>query len=177
MSINSKLISLRKIRIEDASLLMELNNNQDIAKFVVGNPILVNMDQELKWIKNLKNEKKTIRKIIDYKNNSIGTIIFTNLDLENQTSNINIKLLPDFQGKGLAKQAIIEACSIGFSEINLYCITANILEYNIKSQNLFESVGFHRDGILRKRVVKNKKRYDLFTYSILKEEFLKRDLI
>lgn len=58
MSINSKLISLRKIRIEDASLLMELNNNQDIAKFVVGNPILVNMDQELKWIKNLKNEKK-----------------------------------------------------------------------------------------------------------------------
>lgn len=170
IKMESKKILLKSISIEDAEILMELNNNVEVSKYVVGNPIMVDMKQQLRWMKNLEKEKNTKRWIIIYDGISVGTIILSNIDLKNLVGNMNIKILPASQGKGIAKIALKEACRIAFEEEGLYCLTANILDYNIKSQKLFESLGFHKDGILRSRVVKGKERYDLFTYSLLKND-------
>ena len=50
---NEDIIKLRKICQEDAAVLMELNNNKDIAYYVVGNPRVVNMEQQLLWMEKL----------------------------------------------------------------------------------------------------------------------------
>lgn len=166
----SKKILLKSISVEDAEVLMELNNNIEVSKYVVGNPVIVDLKQQLGWIKNLETEKNTKRWMITYDGISVGTIILSNIDLKNLVGNMNIKLLPISQGKGIAKVALKEACKIAFEELGLYCLTANILAYNIKSQKLFESLGFHKDGILRSRIIKDQDRYDLFTYSLLKDD-------
>lgn len=163
-------ILLKSISTEDAEVLMELNNNPEVSKYVVGNPVIVDLEQQLRWMKKLETEKNTKRWMITYDGISVGTIILSDIDSENLVGNMNIKLLPTSQGKGIAKVAMKEACRIAFEELELYCLTANILVYNIKSQKLFETLGFHKDGILRSRVVKNRERYDLFTYSLLKND-------
>lgn len=173
---DSKLLNLRDISLKDAVLLMELNNNKNIAKFVVGNPTTVTLEEEKLWIDNQKNINDTIRKIIEYDDVSVGTVIFSDIDLINKVANINIKILPEYQGKGLGKISISRACYVAFNELNLYCLTAHILDYNTCSQNLFESIGFNREGILRKRVIKNKKRYNLIVYSLLVEDYLRWDI-
>lgn len=163
-------ILLNPIRMKDAEVLMELNNNPEISKYVVGNPVIVDMKQQLMWMNNLATEENTKRWIITYDGTAVGTIILNNIDLKNLVGNMNIKLLPSSQGKGIAKSALKEACRIAFDEVGLYCLTANVLDYNIKSQRLFEALGFHKDGILRSRVVKDSERHDLFTYSLLKDD-------
>ena len=170
---DSKLLNLRDISLKDAVLLMELNNNKNIAKYVVGNPTIVTLEEEKLWIENQKNVNNTIRKIIEYDGIPVGTVIFSDIDLTNKVANINIKILPKYQGQGLGKVSVLGACYKAFNELNLYCLTAHILDYNTYSQKLFESIGFNREGILRKRIIKKNKRYNLIVYSLLVEDYLK----
>lgn len=165
-------INLRPICINDAEVLMELNNNSDVSSKVVGNGNVVTIEQQLNWMTNLANEKSTKRWMIDYKDEAVGTVFLSSLDYINHTGNVNIKLLPTFHGKGIAKSAIAKVCDIAFNEMDLFCITANVLDFNLSSQMLFRKMGFHEDGILRSRVVKNGKRCDLIAFSLLKTDVL-----
>ena len=61
--------------------------------------------------------------------------------------------------------------NFAISELNLTNIYLKILDYNLPSQRLAERCGFPKEGILRSRILKNGKRHDLFSYSLLKEEF------
>ena len=163
-------VTLRPIDIKDAQILMELNNNSKISDYVVGSPSIVNINQQLEWMKKIQNEKNTKRWMICFNGEAVGTVILSSIDLANGVANVNIKILPDFQGFGIAKNALNTIFDIAFDELGLYCLTANILSYNEKSKNLFQNLGFQIDGILRSRVIKKDKRYDLFTLSLLKTE-------
>lgn len=165
-------IKLRLINETDALILMELNNNEDVARYVVGNPLKVSLEQQLQWMSKLKKETNAKRWMIDFNEQTVGTIILSSIDFNNKTGNMNIKLLPDFQGKGIAIRALRQACDFAFDEIDLYCLTANILSYNTKSRSLFQKLGFKQDGILRSRVIKNNERFDLISLSLLKDERL-----
>ena len=166
----NNLVILREIKMIDANVLMELNNNDEIVKYVVGNPKKVSMIEQVKWMDNLKNEKNTYRWIIEYKGFAVGTIIVNHIDIFNRVGNINIKILPQFQGKGIGRYSLMKACDFAFDTLNLFCLTANILEYNEKSKLLFLKLGFNKEGVLRSRVIKNGVRCDLITLSLLKTE-------
>ena len=155
------IIKLRSICMDDAVVLMELNNSKEVADFVVGNPQKVNLEQQLKWMTNIEHETATRRWMIEYEEQPVGTIILSSVDHINAVANMNIKLLPMYQGKGIARNALCQACDIAFDELHLFCLTANILSYNMRSIALFRKVGFHEDGILRSRVIKNGMRHDL----------------
>lgn len=167
---NSHAINLRPLRESDAGVLMELNNSREVSKMVVGNANVVTMEQQLKWMSNLENEKTTKRWMIDYGQTPVGTVFLSAIDNTNHTCNVNIKILPEFQGRGIAKKAIAEVCEIAFEELHMFCITANVLSFNIGSQMLVRKAGFHQDGILRSRVIKNNERCDLIAFSLLKTD-------
>ncbi|MCI8666525.1 MAG: GNAT family N-acetyltransferase [Dorea sp.] len=163
-------INLRSIKRDDASVLQELNNNEEIAKCVVGNPKKVNIEEQLLWIDTLNKEKNTIRMMIEYENFTVGTVIISEVDIDNATGNLAIKILPQFQGKGIGTEALTLACEYAFGEMDLYCVTAHILADNYASLKLFEKIGFSKEGILRSRVVKEEQRKDLVSLSRLKSE-------
>ena len=83
---------------------------------------------------------------------------------------VHTEVESSYQGQGIAKKAMLQACNLAFDELKLFCLTANILPYNAASCGLFKSIGFHQDGILRSRVVKNGRRFDLLTFSYLRTE-------
>ena len=128
------------------------------------------MEQQLLWMEKLEHEVSTVRWMIDYYDRAVGTVIISSIDFNNATGTMNIKLLPEYQGKGIAKKALMMACDRAFDQLNLFCLTANILPYNNASYMLFQKVGFRREGVLRSRVVKNGERHDLITLSLLKTE-------
>lgn len=163
-------VELRPICQDDAPILMELNNNKEIAGFVVGNPQTVSLQQQLLWMEKIKSETDTVRLMIVFEGKAVGTIIISSIDQANASGNMNIKLLPEYQGKGIAKKALLKACDLAFDDLKLFCLTANILSYNAASCGLFKSVGFRQDGVLRSRIVKNGKRFDLLAFSYLKTE-------
>lgn len=167
-------IDLREIKKEDYKILMEMNNDPKIAKYVVGNPKKVTEKEQLTWMEKIKTENNTKRYIITKNKIGIGTIIISDINFENKIANINIKLLSSESGKGIGKKAILLSLEKCFNELNVECVTAHILSYNERSIKTFEKCGFTREGTLRNRVIKNNIKYDLFSYSILKEEYMEQ---
>lgn len=168
---NDHCVSLRFIEDLDAIFLMELNNDLEIAQYVVGNPRQVTLQEQMKWMEKVTSETQTKRFIVEYDGVSVGTVIISNIDLANLTANVNIKLQSSARGKGIGKQSITLALKYCFESMGMFCITAHVLSFNRASLALFESCGFVKEGILRSRVIKNKERYDLVSFSITYSEF------
>lgn len=166
-------VSIRSIMLEDAEILMELNNNVRVARFVVGTPQKVTIDEQMKWMDQLSDEKTTKRFMVEYDEKTVGTIIVSDINELNRSANINIKLLPESWGKGIGTAGIKLILEYCFYKMELECLTAHVLSYNDASLALFEKSGFTREGILRGRVFKDNKRYDLISFSILKDEYKK----
>lgn len=163
-------IIMRNIEIKDAEFLMELNNDMEIAHFVVGSPRIVNFQEQMQWMNNLKYEKNCKRFIIEYDGFPVGTVIISNIDNVNLTASIGIKVCKTAQGKGIGKKSINMIVEYCFETLNLECLSANILPYNEASLALFRSCGFAEEGILRSRVIKEGKRCDLLSVSRLRQK-------
>ena len=168
---NDHCVSLRFIEDSDAIFLMELNNDLEIAQYVVGNPRQITLQEQMQWMEKVTSETQTKRFIVEYDGVSVGTVIISNIDLSNLTANVNIKLQSSARGKGIGKQSIKLALKYCFESIGMFCVTAHVLSFNRVSLALFESCGFVKEGILRSRVIKNKERYDLVSFSITYSEF------
>lgn len=170
-SSNEQFVTLRPIKNDDAGFLMELNNDDEIAKFVVGNPRKVTVKEQIQWMQNLENEKNTKRFIVESKGNSVGTVIISNIDRSNLTANLNIKLHKSARKKGIGKKAIKLVLDMCFESMNILCVTAHVLPFNLPSIALFESCGFTKEGILRSRVIKDSQRYDLISFSLTYKDY------
>ncbi|KKB40914.1 GNAT family N-acetyltransferase [Bacillus thermotolerans] len=174
MIISNENITLRAIEVEDMELLKELINDPNIERMVVGWSFPVSTYQQINWINNLKNDNKNIRYIIDVQETgAVGVASLTSIDFKNGTATVNIKLKKDDSArkKGIGYKAITMLSKYAFNELNLNCLVANILAYNIASQKLFEKCGFSFEGVLRNRVFKNASYQDLHSYSLLRSDF------
>lgn len=170
MILFDELLTLRAIEEEDALLLKSMINDPEIENSVVGYSFPVSLFQQKKWISSLSDDKN-IRYIIDVNGEALGTLIISSLDFKNRTANLNIKLIKEARGKGYANRALKLAIEYSFNQLNLNCLTANVIEQNESSKTLWEKLGFSLDGVLRSRVFKNGKYHNLLAYSLLKDEY------
>lgn len=76
-----------------------------------------------------------------------------------------------FRGQGLGKEALGLAMEFGFQELNLHRIQLNVLEYNKPAIALYETLGFKKEGTYREFVHRDGKRYDMYLYGILRNEW------
>jgi RimJ/RimL family protein N-acetyltransferase len=75
-------------------------------------------------------------------------------------------------GKGNGSEAIKLFLDYGFNELNLYRIQLNVIEYNEKAIKVYERIGFKREGTYRKFVLREGKRFDLYLYGLLRDEWV-----
>lgn len=167
-------ITLRAIEQEDGSLLKELINDPEIESMVVGWSFPVSTEQQSNWISNQANSNSTVRFVIDVKNvGGVGIVSLSGIDFKNRTAVLNVKIKNEdkIRNKGIGYESINMLIDYAFNQLNMNCLIASILEYNIPSQRLFEKCGFVKEGTLRKRVYKNGKYHDLLSYSLLRSDY------
>lgn len=83
-------------------------------------------------------------------------------------------LREDAAGKGYMKEALRAIIAHFFEDKNLDLVSARCFLPNVASQKLLESLGFHRDGLVRKCVRGYRDVvFDDCLYSLLREEFTK----
>mgnify|MGYP004666392849 CR=1 FL=1 len=167
-------VLLRAIEEADTKVLMDLINDPEIENSVYGWSYPVSLESQKKWILSLKNDTN-VRYAIDYNDSMVGVASISSIDMKNSSANMNIKLQKGARGKGVATHAITLIIHYCFEELNLHCLTANVIERNIDSRKLWERFGFKQDGIMRERVYKNGKYHNIIAYSLLKDEFYERN--
>ena len=174
MNIIGEKTILRAITMSDAPFLNTLINDPETEKMLGGHSFPVSMEAQEKWIAEQMGKTNILRCVIADKRNQsegLGTVILSDIDTTNGVAQIHIKMdVEKGRGKGYGTDAVRSMVRYAFDTLRLHCVYAEILEYNIPSQKLFQKCGFTKDGVLRARAYKNGKYVDVFSYSILSEE-------
>ena len=172
MFIKGNKVLLRAVELDDASVLRQMINDEEIEKMMWGYSFPVAEHQQIKWIENLSNEKSVFRAMIDVDGMAIGTVILSDIDMRNGTAEIHIKLAQTSErGKGYGTDAVSALVAYSFDELRLNCIYCRVKEDNISSQKMFEKCGFVKEGRLRSRVFHDGKFADFFEYSVIRSEY------
>ena len=174
MILKDDIVLLRAIEEDDARVLMDLINDPEVENSVFGWSYPVSLSSQKKWISNITNDT-AVRYIIEVGQEAVGVAIISSVDMKNRTSNMNIKLLKSARGSGIATHALNLIIQYCFEELNMHCLTANVIERNEDSRKLWLKLGFNEDGILRQRIYKNGTYHNIVSYSLLKEEYYARN--
>ncbi len=102
----------------------------------------------------------------------IGVTGFENILWNNGTAVIYIGIGDNsFRGKGIGKEALALTIEFGFQELNLHRIQLNVLSYNKPAIAIYEKLGFKREGTYREFIYRDGRRYDMYLYGILRNEW------
>ncbi len=167
-------ITLRAIEEGDAPILQAMINDPELEHAVVGYSRPVSLAEQQRWIRSLAGEEG-FRWAIDTEEGMVGTAGVSAVDWKNRTANLNIKLLREARGRGYGTRAMALVTVYCFEELDLNCLTANVLAENAASCRLWEGLGFRLDGVLRQRVYKGGCYHDLRAYSLLRKDYYERD--
>ena len=101
---------------------------------------------------------------------AIGIAGYDDIIKDNQVATLFIGIGDkNHKGKGYGKEAMSELLNYGFNTLNLYRIQLNVISFNTPAINLYEKVGFIKEGTMKEFVLRNGLRYDLYMYAKLKD--------
>ena len=147
--ITTQRLILRRLNIKDTKEIMMLRSDEQVNKFI-DRPKSIDLTEAKQFIEKIDkgiNNNEWIYWAITLKDDDtlIGTICLWNISIENDTAEIGYELHPDFQGKGIMKEAIQKIIEYGFNKMQLEIITAFTHPGNNRSTNLLLKYNFLLD--------------------------------
>lgn len=114
-------------------------------------------------------EAKQYRFVICNLNNiPVGTIDLFDFNPQHNRVGIGILLLPEFENKGFATEALKLTIDYAFQYLNIHQIFANITSENKKSIALFEKFNFKFTGTKKDWIYTNQQYKDELLYQLIK---------
>ncbi len=113
---------------------------------------------------------KQLRLVIEYQKKPVGLIDLFNFDPQHHRAGLGILVLPKYQTKGIAREAIVLLLDYAFTLLQLHQVYVNISSDNAISIELFEKLDFeivgnkqewlyckgkYKDELLLQRINKN----------------------
>lgn len=74
-------------------------------------------------------------------------------------------------GKGYGREAMELALRFAFDELNLHRVQLTVFSYNERAINLYENMGFTREGVFREHLQRDRQRHDMYLYGLLRREW------
>ena len=173
MIIKGKIVKLRAIEEADLNLLLEMINDEELERLVVGWSFPISQVQQKAWYNTIIQERENIKLIIETpEDGAVGLIVVTNLDWKNRSARIGIKIArKTFRLKGIGSDALMALMRYLFNELQLHYLDSEILAYNEVARKQQEKCGWVVEGIKRKAVFKSGAYHDLYITAILKEDY------
>lgn len=164
-------ITLKKITKKDLSTIQRWRNLDEIRKFN-NQFILLNLKTQQKWydtINNLESDKKMF--LVFNEKVPIGICGLINLNIDEKSAEVAIIIGEiKFHGKGIGSIILKKLIDFGIKKYELVRIEARIFDYNDKSINVFEKVGFSFEVKLREALWRNGRWNDILIFSIINQK-------
>lgn len=147
---------LRPLERHDALRLLQMRITKSTRTNYMGYPFPITETEESNWLETLYGDAFPTRiymGIIDKGNDTLsGFINLREISWIHRRGMLGILIHEEDRGKGLAKDATIVFLGYLFNEIGLRKIFLEVLEGNTGAIKLYESIGFHREGLLKDHV-------------------------
>lgn len=171
--IQTKRLTLREIRLSDASEIYDMRSNGRVNQFIARAVMQTKEDAEDLISKTNKafTDKKGIgwAGILRNSNKIIGTCGFNTIDFENLRAEIGGELSIDYWGKNIALEAVSTIVDFGFNNLHLHSIEAKVSPGNRGAIYVLESIGFKKEAHFTDRIFFNGKFYDMAVFSLITE--------
>ena len=148
-ALQTERLQLRKLSLDDAEEIFFLRSNDEVNKYL-DRASVNNIDEAMAFINKVNigvANDNWMYWAICFKDNPklIGTICFWNLNEEENKAEIGYELNPEYQGKGIAKEALTKIIEFGFDILRVEKIEAYTHNKNFASTKLLEKFKFIRD--------------------------------
>ena len=171
--INTERLILKKFKLEDAEeIFNNYANDDDFIKW--SNKGKVTLQEEVEYLKSVL-EKYTDNIYYNWaiysKENYciIGAIRLSNIDLVNESVELNYVIGQKFTNNGYMTEALKSVISFCFDEVKIKKVYGICAIDNIASKCVMEKVGMHREGNLNNFLNLHNKWHDCYLYSIINE--------
>ncbi len=176
--LKGKNLYLSKVETQDMEHMYEWFSNKEFLKFYdYYPPVPQTKEQVDKTFYDYENNEESdvfvIKRIED--GQVIGLAGYDEIVKENKVATLFIGIgSKNFRGKGYGTESMNILLDYGFNDLDFHRIQLNVLEFNESAIALYEKSGFIKEGTYREFVIRDGKRYDLFLYGLLKNEWLKK---
>ena len=164
-------ISIRKFERADIPKKVEWINNPENNQFLHYDiPICVEKTEM--WFDSHIGEDSRYDAVIEADGVPVGTIGLLSIDWKNSKAEYYIAMGETvYKGKGVAKEASRLILEYGFEKLGLNRIYLFTEVENVAARNLFERVGFKKEGVIRQDIVSHGKHVDRIAYGFLREDW------
>jgi ribosomal-protein-serine acetyltransferase len=102
----------------------------------------------------------------------IGTIGFAKFDHYAKVAEIGYWISQDEEGKGIMSRACRSLLDLAFGELGMNRVQIRCASANTRSAAIPEKLGFLKEGVQRRHIVRNGITYDFAIYGLLSSEWL-----
>ncbi len=165
---------LRRPEPIDAEPLYSQKNDPEVTSLLGGFSAGFSLADVKDWIENQRHvNNKIIWTIAEVKTNKcVGHVGFYDIDYRIRSAEFAIMIGEKSEwGKGLGKGCTRRVIEFGFMELNLNRIFLYVVESNARAIQLYHSMGFRDEGLLRQAQFRAGRYVDLLLMSMLNEEF------
>lgn len=175
-------IYLRAFEPDDYMLINKWRNDPDIYRLLGGNFNFVSLERDRQWVLDKStNDRDGIYLAIclTSSNEMIGYTSLVNMDLRNQKVDVGGFTIGNksMWRQGYSREAHILLFNFVFNTFPINKIKSYCLEEHEITIHTLTSLGFKKEGILRKEVYKNGEFKNLHIYSLLRSDYLKTGLM
>ena len=168
-----KNISLRALEATDLDFLFSVENNEDFWE-VSGTQTPYSKYILQKYLENAQQdiyEAKQYRFVIcNIQNTPVGMIDLFDFNPQHQRVGVGILILPEYQKRGYASEALNLLIDYAFFHLNVHQIYANITSDNTNSIALFEKAKFKKVGVKKDWTFVKENYKDEILYQLIKNK-------
>lgn len=168
-------VELGPVQREYLPRYVEWFNDWQVARFLTpGIPLALNLEEETDWFERRRNDKDNILFAIlalpDRR--LIGNCGLHKLDWKNRHALFGIFIGDkDYWGKGYGTDAVRTIVRYAFSELGLNRVELEVYDYNPRAIRAYEKAGFRREGVRRQALYREGAFHDIYSMSILREDW------
>ena len=175
--IESERLIFKNFTIADATDGLSIRSDERVMKYMdTETPKTVNeFEKRIELYHTSFEEKKGITWAIVEKvsNKIIGDFGFWKIDVKHHRGEIGYVLHPEYWGKGYMKETMRALLEVGFNQLNLHSIEANVNPKNESSKKLLLNMGFKQEAYFRENYFFEGKYLDSVIYSLLESDLKK----
>ena len=168
--IETKKLVLRRFNYDDLQDIYKMRSNPKMIEFT-DSKLDESLEETKSYIEKMNkgiDENKWIICAIEHKKSKkvVGSISIWNINLELRSGELGYGIVPEYQNKGLMKEALLSIVDYAFNTMKLKTIEAYTEENNISSIKLLESCKFTEIKRVQEEGYYSSRIYNMIVYEM-----------
>ena len=163
-------VRIRPLEIGDSELVVAWRNRRDVHEqlFAREAPTL---ESHRAWYEAYRRSSDREELIVLKDERPVGTVGLSSIDRHHRRAEFGILIgEPSARGRGVAEAASRLLLERAFADLQLLRLWLHVFPENAAALRLYERLGFHREGLLRKHIIKDGVPRDIVVMGLLASE-------